>query len=393
MTLDFRGLISQDLKKHTTSIIENDDDEIITFYISDKIGTQSTKHYTINNSGNQEILSDIYFVGKKHTDAKKKFIRNTFKYIDNLIDIDFKELFDDDGSEIDIYNIESSTTFNSNVAGQAITQKTIIGSWTDIFWKEIGDQKLDSTEDDNTIIHEIGHALGLSHPFNDPFNKSWSTDDTVMSYNKGLYNWNSSYTNNDLNALISLWGRENDNGQITLPETKSSYKYKKENGNFYIKTNLGYEDITHIKKILFTDGVINVKNDIKNIFDSLTKIDSITGKVYRLYNSAFGRFPDYEGYNYWIESNNSNQIDFARTTQSFIDSEEYKRIYGQEITNQSFINTLYTNVLNRAADDEGFQYWIGQLNNFVDSRSDVLIGFSESNENKLIFSQETGIEI
>ena len=36
---------------------------------------------------------------------------------------------------------------------------------------------------------------------------------------------------------------------------------------------------------------------------------------------------------------------------------------------------------------------MSQLNNFVDSRSDVLIGFSESNENKSIFSAETGIEI
>ena len=76
MILDFRGLISIDLKKHTTSIIKNDDDEIITFYISDKIGAQSTKHYTINISGNQEILSNIYFVGKKHSAVK-----NSLKHI------------------------------------------------------------------------------------------------------------------------------------------------------------------------------------------------------------------------------------------------------------------------------------------------------------------------
>ena len=105
------------------------------------------------------------------------------------------------------------------------------------------------------------------------------------------------------------------------------------------------------------------------------------------------RFPDQEGYSYWIKSNNENKINFIRTTQSFIASDEYKRIYGEEMSNRSFISALYSNVLNRTADEEGFQYWVGQLNNFIDSRSDVLIGFSESNENKLIFSQETGIEI
>ena len=393
MTIDFRGLISPDLKNHATRVLQNDEDEIITFYISDKVGFQSTKHYSINNAGEQEILSNIYFDGKKHTDEKKLFIRNTFESLDNIIDIDFKEVFDDNGSEIDIYNIESSTSFDSNVTGQAITQQTVFGSWTDIFWKKTIDLESESLADNNTIIHEIGHALGLSHPFNNPFSNSWSTDDTVMSYNKGINNWNANYTKSDLDALISLWGRENDNGSINLPEMQSIHKYKKENNNYYIKTNLGYENITNINKILFSDGELNVDKDIKNIFNSLIRIDDITGKVYRLYNSAFKRFPDYEGFNYWIENNNSNQIDFARTTQSFIESEEYQRIYGEQISNKSFIETLYSNVLNRSSDDEGFNYWLGQLDNLIDSRSDVLIGFSESNESKSIFSQETGLTI
>ena len=45
------------------------------------------------------------------------------------------------------------------------------------------------------------------------------------------------------------------------------------------------------------------------------------------------------------------------------------------------------------SDEEGYAYWLRQLNNYVDSRYDVFIGFSESYENKLLFSQETGIEI
>ena len=393
MRIDYRGLISIDLKEHASRVLQNNEDEEITFYISDKIGLQSTKHYSINNTGNQEILSNIYFVGKEHTGLKKNFIRNTFESLDEIIDLDFKEVFNDNGSEIDIYNIESSSTFDLNVAGQAIPQQTSAGSWTDIFWKTTKDQESKSFGDENTIIHEIGHALGLSHPFNDPFNESWSTDDTVMSYNKGIDNWNSSYTISDLDALISIWGRENDDGKITFPEMQSIYKYKKEENNYYIKTNIGYENITNIDTLLFTDGEMNVSRDIKNIFNSIKSIDDITGKIYRLYNSAFGRFPDYVGYDYWVKRNNSKRIDFERTTQSFIDSKEYKEIYGEQMSNKSFIEALYSNVLNRLPDQEGYQYWLGNLSNFVDSRSDILIGFSESSENKLLFTEETGIEI
>ena len=42
-------------------------------------------------------------------------------------------------------------------------------------------------------------------------------------------------------------------------------------------------------------------------------------------------------------------------------------------------------------DIEGFNYWEYQLVNKIESRSELLIGFSESEEHKLLFTQETGI--
>ena len=114
-----------------------------------------------------------------------------------------------------------------------------------------------------------------------------------------------------------------------------------------MKTKIGYEDISNINNIFFSDGELNVEKDIKNVFNLVEGVDHITGKIYRLYNAALGRFPDYQGYNYWIENYHSDLINFEGITQSFIASEEFSRIYGEKVSNESFINSLYSNVLNR----------------------------------------------
>ncbi len=391
MNLDFKALISPSLKEHAGRVLKNDNDETMTFYISDTKGLQAIKHYSINNSGNLEILSTITINGIEHREIEKKFIRDTLQSLDKVIDIDFTEMFNDDGSELDIYYIEDSSSFQANVVGQTIPQQTTIGSWTDILWRMFNNS-IDNSDHKNTLIHEIGHALGLSHPHDDPFNKSWNTDDTVMSYNKGLNGWNTWYTNEDINALISIWGREDDNGKISLPQKVKEYKFKKEDKDYYVKTIIGFEKISNLNTIDFNDGELNVQNDIKNVFNLIQGVDHITGKIYRLYNTALGRFPDYQGYDYWIRNHESNSIDFEGITQSFIDSEEFFRTYGGMISNESFVNTLYANVLERVPDTEGFQYWVSHLNQMVDTRKDALIGFSESNENKILFTNETNID-
>ena len=53
------------------------------------------------------------------------------------------------------------------------------------------------------------------------------------------------------------------------------------------------------------------------------------------------------------------------------------------------MNTLYKNVLRRVADARGLNYWLGQLNSGAETRYEVLLGFSESAENKALFKEMT----
>ena len=55
-----------------------------------------------------------------------------------------------------------------------------------------------------------------------------------------------------------------------------------------IKIEIGYEDITNINTLNFKDKSIDVEKDIYGIFDLVSAIDSIKGKIYQLFNAAFG---------------------------------------------------------------------------------------------------------
>jgi hypothetical protein len=55
------------------------------------------------------------------------------------------------------------------------------------------------------------------------------------------------------------------------------------------------------------------------------------------------------------------------------------------------VNTLYVNVLGRDYDQAGYEYWLSNLNNGVETKYELLLGFSESVENKSLFSEMTGL--
>ena len=390
MYLTYKDITSNSLIDHTKSTLNGG--EIISYYIDKNSGWKIIERYPLIQFGIIQT-ENIRFYSNAHDKSTQAFIRDTFKKLDDIIDLDFVEYLDNNGSILDIYNIQSSTSFEDNVIGQALAQKSNAGSWWEIFWKNsllTGNDNIDSNK--NTIIHEIGHSLGLRHPFDNPTDISINTSDTVMSYNRGEEGWNSWFSETDLNALIHIWGRENDLGYITLPKNSYDYKYKRKSDNYYlINQETGLEDITDIHHLRYKDKIINKQNDIVDVFNLVNEINDITGMIYRLYNASFGRFPDKEGLEYWINTNKSGIDSYKNTAASFVLANEFIELYGLESSNSNYITGLYQNVLGRIPDTDGFNYWLNQINNGYESKSELLMGFSESLENKTIFSNETDI--
>ena len=167
-------------------------------------------------------------------------------------------------------------------------------------------------------------------------------------------------------------------------------------GVYHIKTDSGYEDITGYPLLKFSCETINSEFrktsaiiDIKGTFDQVTDLDTDSRKMFRLYNTAFKRLPDTNGLKYWISKCTSRENDERAVASSFLVSSEFKQRYGEDINDTTYVKNLYQNVLDRQLDTSGINYWLGQLNSGTETKYEVLLGFSESTENKLHFTEMT----
>ena len=150
------------------------------------------------------------------------------------------------------------------------------------------------------------------------------------------------------------------------------------------------DEITGISTLTFNDSRISVSDSIIGVFNQVTGKETKDAQMFRLYNASFNRFPDSDGLKYWINEYSKGITDYRNIAESFIISSEFKQRYGASNTNLEFATNMYKNILGRLPDAEGLNYWVSNLNAGTNSRVDVLGGFSESVENKNLFSQVTG---
>ena len=103
------------------------------------------------------------------------------------------------------------------------------------------------------------------------------------------------------------------------------------------------------------------------------------GETFRLYQAAFDRTPDKSGMSFWIKAMDDGHTLLDVAT-SFMNSSEFVQKYGANTSDAQFIAALYQNVLHRAPDAAGYDFWLQALHDT--SRAQVLTNFSESNENQ-----------
>ena len=172
--------------------------------------------------------------------------------------------------------------------------------------------------------------------------------------------------------------------------------YNKGNGVYQIKTDSGFDDITGLPSLNFSGEAttssfrsISAIIDVKGTFDQVTGLNTYSGRMFRLYNAAFKRLPDPDGLEYWIDKLSTGDNTDRVISESFLASDEFAERYGTDISNGQYVKTLYTNVLGREYDQDGYDYWVGKLDEGRE-RYQLLLNFAESDENKGLFTDMTG---
>ena len=148
----------------------------------------------------------------------------------------------------------------------------------------------------------------------------------------------------------------------------------------------------NVERLEFTDVTIALDTDASNS----------AGGIYRLYKAALDRTPDLGGLGYWIAQADAGTKDAVRMATDFTYADEFKTLYGVQTADNymtgeditALVTKIYENVLNRAPDEGGRDYYAGQITTHSKTVGQVLAEISDSAENKLAVVDliATGIE-
>ena len=152
------------------------------------------------------------------------------------------------------------------------------------------------------------------------------------------------------------------------------------------------QQLVDVERLQFTDLNLALDTDAANS----------AGGIYRLYKAALDRNPDLGGLGYWIALADAGTKDAVRMATDFTYAVEFKTLYGVQTADNymtgeditALVTKIYENVLDRAPDAGGRDYYSGQITTKSKTVGQVLAEISDSAENRLAVIDliGTGIE-
>jgi len=107
-------------------------------------------------------------------------------------------------------------------------------------------------------------------------------------------------------------------------------------------------------------------------------------QLFRTYFGAMQRTPDDSGYSWWLNEIDQGNHDLRSMAAGFIWSEEFLGYVnapdGNSIPNDGFLTHMYEGVFGRAPDGDGYNWWLNELESGSRNQVDVLVDMTQSNE-------------
>lgn len=154
----------------------------------------------------------------------------------------------------------------------------------------------------------------------------------------------------------------------TYVQSANVFDYARTANGVFVSNGDKVDYLQNVERVAFSDGMLALD----------TGVGENTGFAYRIYQAAFDRTPDAAGLNYWIDALDDGKS-MGQVAADFLYSREFQATYGT-LSNTDFIEELYENVLQRAGESAGINYWVDRLEDGT-GRAEVLAGFTDSAEN------------
>jgi serralysin len=130
-----------------------------------------------------------------------------------------------------------------------------------------------------------------------------------------------------------------------------------------------------------TDTLVNVEQarftDYTVVFDLHSGQDLV---VYKLYQAAFARTPDNGGFRFWANAADAQNLSAQQLADAFLAAPEFAQRYGAAPSDTALVTAMYANVLQRAPDPGGLDFWTTALAH-GEAHDQLLVDFAQSAEN------------
>ena len=201
-----------------TKLYERPSGQKISYYVHD--GSRS--EISLERGSDSQIIEAVGLPNTAST-----WFDDVFRGLDYLLEAEFVRVNKAENADLRIWgatgkylNHHNNDELSETIDGFANPELLLTNGHADIVinLQTTGTRKWQNASwlnEDNihTSIHELGHALGLSHPRNNPNSALFNTQDTMMSYNKGNKGHPSFFSQEDIHALQSIWLKEQDFGE------------------------------------------------------------------------------------------------------------------------------------------------------------------------------------
>ena len=176
----------------------------------------------------------------------------------------------------------------------------------------------------------------------------------------------------DLLTLVSGATIDGGGGIDTLrfPGARADYTISGSAAGFIVTTTANNSDnvLFNVERLAFSDQSVALD------------VGGNGGAAYRLYQAAFDRAPDKAGLGFWMGAMDSGQS-LVEVAGGFVRSVEFQQLYGAGPSHEQLVTAMYRNVLHRAPDAGGMDFWLGAMDGGR-TAVDLLTSFSESAENQ-----------
>lgn len=291
-------------------------------------------------------------------------------------------------------NYQGASVTTATFAGWSPVAAEQTSSGYDVVWKNAstGQYNIWTTDANGNYTGSLlnlvdGNSAALQS-FEPMFHQDLNGDGVIGVLSHSALGSSSSETFHANFTLQSVTGNGG-HDQIIFDGSSTAYSIVTSNSNIMVTDSVanrdGVEQFTGVEFLTFTDKTVFIENQN-------------TANIARLYSAAFNRAPDLTGLTYWedVYANNvpasaksagyysalaqANDGSGSSIAHGFITSSEFQNLYGT-LSDQSFVTQLYQNVLGRAPDQAGLNFWVGQLEGGGQTREIILVGLAESPEN------------